>query len=320
MRKRAATRTASRSSSRCRCPPPGAVNAQARAESRRPGAPPPRTALLPSTTRATPCTSRSAPPFRPLRSRHVFPTLRIALARANRRAPKRFRIVHFSVQHDHLHLIVEASNQRASVRRHPKPRHPHRPLRERAPRPKRPLLGGPLPRSPAHLAASGAKRARLRARELQKTFTSRATARHRSVFIGRIVRRFPRVAPDTARRRVECRFGAELEAVQRRSARLVGATLGRTRTATLSAHSRNRGRLRLGRASGKRVAHARWLATPRPHRAVRGAVGLESSTRCAVLALGGRADGRRRSRCGRRVLRAPAGRASARRRRRESRA
>jgi len=56
-------------------------------------------------------TLRSA--FRPLRSRHVFPTLRNALARANRRSPERFRIVHFSVQHDHLHLIVEASNPRA---------------------------------------------------------------------------------------------------------------------------------------------------------------------------------------------------------------
>jgi REP element-mobilizing transposase RayT len=56
-------------------------------------------------------TLRSA--FRPLRSRHVLPTLLIALARANQRAPERFRIVHFSVQHDHLHLIVEASNQRA---------------------------------------------------------------------------------------------------------------------------------------------------------------------------------------------------------------
>jgi REP element-mobilizing transposase RayT len=54
-------------------------------------------------------TLRSA--FRPLRSGHVFPTLRIALARANRRDPKRFRILHFSVQYDHVHLIVEASDE-----------------------------------------------------------------------------------------------------------------------------------------------------------------------------------------------------------------
>jgi len=49
----------------------------------------------------------------PLRSQHVFPTLRLALARANRRDPARFRVLHFSVQHDHLHLIVEAADKRA---------------------------------------------------------------------------------------------------------------------------------------------------------------------------------------------------------------
>ena len=49
----------------------------------------------------------------PLRSQHVFPTVRLALARAARRDPARFRLVHFSVQHDHLHLIVEASDARA---------------------------------------------------------------------------------------------------------------------------------------------------------------------------------------------------------------
>jgi hypothetical protein len=35
------------------------------------------------------------------------------LSRANARDPKRFRILHFSVQHDHVHLIVEASDERA---------------------------------------------------------------------------------------------------------------------------------------------------------------------------------------------------------------
>ena len=49
----------------------------------------------------------------PLRSQHVFPTVRLALARASRRSPKRFRIAHFSVQHDHLHLVVEAKDKRA---------------------------------------------------------------------------------------------------------------------------------------------------------------------------------------------------------------
>jgi REP element-mobilizing transposase RayT len=56
-------------------------------------------------------TLRSA--FRPLRSQHVLPTLRIALGRANRRDPERFRILHYSVQFDHLHLVVEASDKRA---------------------------------------------------------------------------------------------------------------------------------------------------------------------------------------------------------------
>jgi len=43
----------------------------------------------------------------------LFPTVRLALLRAARRDPERFRIVHFSVQRDHLHLIVEAKDKRA---------------------------------------------------------------------------------------------------------------------------------------------------------------------------------------------------------------
>lgn len=49
----------------------------------------------------------------PLRSQFVYPTVRLALSRAARRAPERFRILHFSVQHDHVHLLVEAANKRA---------------------------------------------------------------------------------------------------------------------------------------------------------------------------------------------------------------
>jgi REP element-mobilizing transposase RayT len=56
-------------------------------------------------------TLRSA--FRPLRSAFVFPTVRGAIADSNRRAPERFRIVHFSVQADHMHLLVEAADKRA---------------------------------------------------------------------------------------------------------------------------------------------------------------------------------------------------------------
>lgn len=53
--------------------------------------------------------------FQPLRSQFVFPTLRAALARATRRRPD-FRVVHFSVQLDHLHLIVEATTKTALAR------------------------------------------------------------------------------------------------------------------------------------------------------------------------------------------------------------
>jgi REP element-mobilizing transposase RayT len=49
----------------------------------------------------------------PLRSQHLFPTVRLALLRAARRAPERFRVVHYSVQRDHVHLIVEARDKRA---------------------------------------------------------------------------------------------------------------------------------------------------------------------------------------------------------------
>ncbi len=49
----------------------------------------------------------------PLRSQFLFPVVRLALARASRRAAERFRIVHFSVQRDHVHLIVEAEDRRA---------------------------------------------------------------------------------------------------------------------------------------------------------------------------------------------------------------
>jgi REP element-mobilizing transposase RayT len=56
-------------------------------------------------------TLRSA--FRPLRSQHVFPTLCLAIKGATRRDPQSFRIVNFSVQFDHVHLVVEARDKRA---------------------------------------------------------------------------------------------------------------------------------------------------------------------------------------------------------------
>ena len=52
---------------------------------------------------------------RSLRSQFVFPSVRAAISAANRANPGRFRVVHFSVQGDHLHLIVEASEHAGLV-------------------------------------------------------------------------------------------------------------------------------------------------------------------------------------------------------------
>ncbi len=51
--------------------------------------------------------------LRSLRSQFLFPTVCLAIAAANRRAPHAFRVVHFSVQADHVHLVVEALDKRA---------------------------------------------------------------------------------------------------------------------------------------------------------------------------------------------------------------
>ena len=48
-----------------------------------------------------------------LRSARVYPTVREALRAAS---TETFRVVHFSVQADHLHLIVEASDSKALVK------------------------------------------------------------------------------------------------------------------------------------------------------------------------------------------------------------
>jgi putative transposase len=52
---------------------------------------------------------------RSLRSQFVFPTVRGAIDAANRRNRGRFQIVHFSVQSNHVHLLVEAQSHRALV-------------------------------------------------------------------------------------------------------------------------------------------------------------------------------------------------------------
>jgi putative transposase len=43
----------------------------------------------------------------------VFPTLCLAIKGATKRDESRFRVVQFSVQWDHVHLVVEASDKRA---------------------------------------------------------------------------------------------------------------------------------------------------------------------------------------------------------------
>jgi len=55
-------------------------------------------------------TLRSGPTVRCLRCARVFPAVRRALAAASHGG---FRIVHFSVRDDHLHVIVEADDTRA---------------------------------------------------------------------------------------------------------------------------------------------------------------------------------------------------------------
>ena len=58
-------------------------------------------------------TLRSA--CRSLRTQFVFPTLRRAIAAANRADPTRCLVAHYSVQGDHIHLVVEASGRVALI-------------------------------------------------------------------------------------------------------------------------------------------------------------------------------------------------------------
>lgn len=55
-------------------------------------------------------TWRCVPGLRSLRSAEVFPAIVVALQKGNGSA---FRVVHFSVQDDHLHLVVEAHDSAA---------------------------------------------------------------------------------------------------------------------------------------------------------------------------------------------------------------
>ena len=51
--------------------------------------------------------------FGPQRSQFLFPTIQIAITRVNLRDSETFRVVQYSVQGDHLHMLVEASTRRA---------------------------------------------------------------------------------------------------------------------------------------------------------------------------------------------------------------
>jgi REP element-mobilizing transposase RayT len=52
---------------------------------------------------------------RSLRTQFLFPTVREAISAAARRSPERFRVAEFSVQGDHVHLIVEAQDKSALI-------------------------------------------------------------------------------------------------------------------------------------------------------------------------------------------------------------
>jgi putative transposase len=54
--------------------------------------------------------------FRRLRSERIFGALQQAFRRSLQRAPAHFRVLQFSIQSDHVHLIVEAANMQALSR------------------------------------------------------------------------------------------------------------------------------------------------------------------------------------------------------------
>jgi putative transposase len=54
--------------------------------------------------------------FRKLRSERIFGALQRAFRRSLQRAPEEFRVLQFSIQSDHVHLIAEASSKQALSR------------------------------------------------------------------------------------------------------------------------------------------------------------------------------------------------------------
>ncbi len=79
----------------------------------------PRTWRRPTPHRARPCHRAYHPVHLTLRARRGLPSLRrpaiyrVIQQCVARASSGRFRVVHFSVQHDHMHLLVEADEARA---------------------------------------------------------------------------------------------------------------------------------------------------------------------------------------------------------------
>jgi len=108
-------------------------------------------------------TLRAVSPAPSLRSAQIFPAVRAAIARPSNSG---FRVIHFSVQRDHIHLIVEADSDkdlRAGIQGLAHPYRARSKSRDRSPRAP---LAGSLPRARVADAARGAREPRLRAHEL----------------------------------------------------------------------------------------------------------------------------------------------------------
>ena len=118
-----------------------------------------------------------------LRHERLFIAIRNALAAASL---SRFRVLNFSVQTDHLHLLVEADEPTGFERGVRGLAIPRGEGGEPRPRASWPSLGRQVSRPPAADTARGAKRARLRAEQLPQAHPRRAWTR--STLVGTMVR------------------------------------------------------------------------------------------------------------------------------------
>ena len=107
--------------------------------------------------------------------------------RSLRRGKETFRVVHFSVQSDHVHLMVEASDKRSLSERRAGLGGAHRSGGEPRARPRGARVGRPLPHACPAQPARGSQRSGLRAHELSQA-PGRQRAFHRSVQLGAVVR------------------------------------------------------------------------------------------------------------------------------------